>query len=195
MKHLINFTIFTISLFIIACTGDRAEKSKVEKSEANQIVKSDSPATKVNVSFNVNGINYVIDNMSNDSSFVMFYTEESDMNHDADLKINSIDKDKGLTIIIDGLQGKGKESMSGTVRFEDSSSLVTFKEGDLQINFTEGDLEIEDISKKSGRVKLKANGKCTVKKGNSFKDMKVDVPAQLNFDATFTNVKTSDYKK
>ncbi|MCB0663368.1 MAG: hypothetical protein KDC24_11555, partial [Saprospiraceae bacterium] len=84
---------------------------------------------------------------------------------------------------------------SGNVRFGETTSLVTFKKGDLLISFSEGELNIEEVSKATGLVKLNASGLCTIKKGNSFAGMKVDIPAQLEVTATINDVKTLNYKK
>ncbi|MCB0335724.1 MAG: hypothetical protein KDD62_05440 [Bdellovibrionales bacterium] len=200
MKHLASFTvIMACALFITACNGAKTETTNSdiqnEATEQNHTNSAQIQDTNGKVSLAVDGVNYVIDNVDAESSFLMFYSEGSSMGHDANLELVSGNNDKRLSVIIDGLQGKGKESLTGEVRFEETSSLVSFKEGELQINFTEGLLRIEEVSKKSGSVKLKASGKCTVKKGSSFKDMKVDVPAQLVMEATFANVKTSDFKK
>ncbi len=157
--------------------------------------KVEAQSITTNVIVKADGGSYSFNSISQEKSYLKFYTTDSDMNHDADFEIVSSNKEERLTVIIDGLDSKGKDNLSGNVRFSETTSLVTYKKGNLSISFTEGELNIEEVSKASGLVKLKANGLCTIKKGNSFADMEVDIPAQLEVTATISDVKTLNYKK
>lgn len=193
---------FAASLLFIACGGgnqekaatdkplDQAEQSQVANNSDNEVL-----SAKTNIIIQVDGESYSIDMINQEDSYLKFYSADSDMNHDADFEIVSGKKEERLTVIIDGLDGKGKDNISGNTRFGETASLATFKKGELSISFTEGELNVEEVSRASGMVKLKANGLCTLKKGNSFADMKVDVPAQLEVNATIKDVKTLTYKK
>lgn len=198
MKYLISITIVTISI-ILANGGTMFEGASNNILNKNVAVTPSeimgNPASEIKLLLTVDGVRYEMNTLNDKESYIMLYTKDSDMNHDANIEIVSVDKTKRLTVIIDGLQGKGKEFLSGKVKFEDNASLVSYKEGELQIHFTEGDFEIGEVSKTSGKIKLKAAGRCTIKKGNSFKDMRVDVPAQLEMEAIINDIKTSDYKK
>lgn len=191
-----------ISLFLLACGGENKGTSTTDltsgSSEQSKIEKS---SRKINTNANTiilikaGGESYSINSINQENSYLKFYSADSDMNHDADFEIVSSNKEERLTVIIDGLDGKGKDNLSGDVHFSETASLVTYKKGNLSISFTKGKLNVEEVSKASGLVKLKANGLCTIKKGNSFADMKVDIPAQLEVTTTISDVKTLNYKK
>lgn len=141
------------------------------------------------------GVDYSIDKINEKSSYLKFYSADSDMNHDADFELVSDDKSERLTVIIDGLDGKGKDILKGNVQLGSNSTLITYKKGDHSISFSEGELNIEEISKTSGVVRLKAKGLCTIKKGKSYANMKLDIPVELEVNAIIMDVKTLDYKK
>jgi hypothetical protein len=195
-----TFTFLAISLFLLSFGEknmentlsqdviDKTEQTLIDDNQGKEIINTI-------IQLKADGETYSINEVSQDDSYLKFYAAESDMNHDADFEIVSNGKAERLTVIIDGLDGKGKDNLSGSVRFGETTSLVTFKKGDLLISFTEGDLIVEEVSKATGVVKLKANGLCTIKKGKSYTGMKLDILAELEVNVTIGDVKTLDYKK
>ncbi len=174
-----TFVICTVTLFLVLVN---LATSKSTDADTKVLVKAD-------------GVDYSIDNINEKSSYLKFYSSNSDMNHDADFELVSDDKNERLTVIIDGLDGKGKDILKGNVQLGSNSTLITYKKGDLSISFSEGELNIEEISKTSGVVRLKAKGLCTIKKGKSYANMKLDIPVELEVNAIIMDVKTLDYKK
>lgn len=174
-----TFVICTVTLFLVLVN---LATSKSTDADTKVLVKAD-------------GVDYSIDNINEKSSYLKFYSSNSDMNHDADFELVSDDKNERLTVIIDGLDGKGKDILKGNVQLGSNSTLITYKKGDLSISFSEGELNIEEISKISGVVRLKAKGLCTIKKGKSYANMKLDIPVELEVNAIIMDVKTLDYKK
>ncbi|MEZ4951435.1 MAG: hypothetical protein R2879_04710 [Saprospiraceae bacterium] len=197
-----TFTFLAISLFLLSFgeknmestsfnrTVSRTENSSVERNSNKVLINTNNT-----ILLKVDGESYSINDVSQDDSYLKFYAAGSDMNHDADFEIVSNGKAERLTVIIDGLDGKGKDKLSGTVRFGETNSLVTFKKGDLLISFTEGELIVEEVAKATGLAKLKASGLCTIKKGKSYTGMKLDVPGELEVKVTLSDVKTLDYKR
>ncbi len=87
------------------------------------------------------------------------------MNHHADFELVSNDKNERLTIIIDRVvESNGRNTLKGNIQLDSNKTLIKYKTSDLSIKFTEGELNVEEVSKKTGVVKLKAKELCTLKK-------------------------------
>lgn len=145
------------------------------------------------VIFKVNG-NEISPKITSDKSELKFYTKESILNVDAACEIVSDDGNQHINIVIEGL-GKGLDELKGNVDVSQTHSLVEIKDGNTQYNFTEGTLEVIKFSKKTGKVKVKITGKCAIKTGKSYADMKIDIPAELSVDAVFSNIRTFNYTR
>lgn len=172
-------------------TADELEK-QLENTEGS-VSKTSQSTSKVTLS--ANGETYEINGINQRKSYLQFYTSESTILQDGNFRIASDKDEKSLTVIVDGLNAKGLDQISGTVRFEENNSLVLYKDGDLEIRFTSGDLVVNKMEKKSGKVEVSANGKCAIKVGKSYTDMQIDVPATLRVESQITDIKTLDYKR
>lgn len=133
--------------------------------------------------------------MKSKRCYLQFYTEESEIKHDGNFRIQSEDESESLTVVIDGFNAKGKNLIKGTTSIHKNNTTILYKKGLLEIRFINGELNVSEVSKDSGKVKLTAKGTCTIKEGKSYTDLKLDIPAELEVEAQISNVRTLNFKK
>ena len=184
-------TMYLAVILMLAVSCNNKQKDSSFAGDTNtQTDDNQSKANKSTVVFTVNG-SKISPKISDEKSELKFYTKETILNVDAACEIVS-NNNQHISIVIEGL-GKGQDELKGNVDVAQTHSVVEVKEGNTQYNFTEGTLQVIAFSKNTGKVKVKITGKCTVKTGKSYADMKVDVPAELEVDATFSNIRTFNY--
>lgn len=188
---------FVAVILLIGFQSCKSASTNEELTTENAVetIKSTPTLDKVKVELAINGENHSINDIDQKKSYLQFYTSDSEIKQDGNFRIASIEKDKSVTIVIDGLGMKGQDFISGKVKFEKNNSLALFKDGDTEIRFINGDLEIHEVDKKTGVVSVSASGKCTVKTGKSYRDMKIDIPATLTIEGKINDVKTLNFKK
>lgn len=193
-----TFALCACTIFFISCgkppTGDQLEE-QMNAITKEVTEKGASKSIHSKVTLDVGGESYVIDGINQDKSYLQFYTSESTILQDGNFRIASGKDEKSLTVIVDGLNAKGQDQISGTVRFEENNSLVLYTDGDLEIRFTTGDLVVKKMEKNSGKVEVTANGKCAIKVGKSYTDLQIDVPATLRVESQIEDIKTLDFKR
>src|SRR5690606_16979162 len=155
-------TFLTMSLYLLACGGEnkensdsnlvggRNEQSKIEKNSSKDII-----TTETIILMKVDGKTYSINSISQENSYLKFYSADSNINHNCDFETVCCNREERLTFIIVGVDGKEKDNLSGDVRLGETVSLATYKKGNLSISFTEGESNVEEVSAASGLVRLK----------------------------------------
>ncbi len=181
---------------MISCNKSGGGTSAVgENSSSNSATKVENQSATVNVIVKANGSTYSISDMDPKKSYLQFYTADSEIKQDGNFKIQSKDGSASMTVIIDGLNAKGADLIKGQTQIDKNNTVILYKKGDTEIRFVEGELMVSEVSKITGTVKVKASGTCTIKKGKSYTDLEIDIPAELNLEATISDIKTLNYKK
>lgn len=195
MKNVILSAVVIIMIYATACNNEGKKEGKPFADEANKtnVAETLTQKSQGTITINIDDTAYTFE-MSDDKSELMFYTKESILNVDAACKIQSADKKSRVNISVEGL-GKGKDEYKGNVSISKSHSLANFRKGETDYTFIEGDMEIQEFSKKTGKVKLKVTGTGTMRIGKSYKDMKLDVPAEMEINVTIPNVRTLNHTK
>ena len=192
----IKLSIVALTLiFATACNNESKNEDKTFAGGTNEgsTTNTEKQTNTSIVTLKVDGKAYTLE-MSEDDSELKFYTPESILNVDAACEIRSKDGNNSADIVIEGM-GKGKEQYQGSVSLTSTQSVATFTQGENKFSFTEGNIEIEEFSKNTGVVKLKVSGTGTMQKGNSYKDMKVDVSAEMEINIKISNIRTFNYTK
>lgn len=195
MKNIILSVIALMLIFATACNNDSQKKEKqfVDGADNTNLTETITQKNQGTITINIDGSTYTFE-MSDDKSELKFYTKESILNVDAACEIRNEDGNSSVDVIIEGM-GKGKDQYQGIVSLSNTQSLASFAQGDNKFTFIKGNIEIEEFSKNTGVVKLKVSGIGTMQKGNSYKDMKVDVPAEMNINLIISNIRTFNYTK
>lgn len=185
-------TITAITFITLATACNNPEKDPTFSGGTNtQTHNKQNKGSQNAAVFIVDG-NKISPAIADNKSELKFYTKETILNVDAACEIASDDGNQHINIVIEGL-GKGQDELKGNVDVAQTHSLVEIKDHNTQYNFTEGTLEVIEFSKKTGKVNVKITGKCAIKTGKSYTDMKIDIPAELNVAATFSNIRTFNY--
>lgn len=195
MKNVILSAVAIIMIYATACNNEGKKEGKPFADGANKtnVAETLTQNSQGTITINIDGTAYTFE-MSDDKSELKFYTKESILNVDAACEIRTKDGDSSVDVVIEGL-GKGKDQYQGIASLTNTQSVASFAQGGNKFTFTEGNIEIEDFSKNTGLVKLKVSGIGTMQKGNSYKDMKVDVPAEMTINVSISNIRTFDYTK
>lgn len=191
MNKISTLSVIAFITIATACNNNEQKDSSFAGSANTQAADSHSKATKNSAVLTING-NKISPKISDKKSELKFYSKETILNVDAACEIESDNERQHISIVIEGL-GKGLDELEGNVDVAQTHSVVTIIDGNTQYNFTEGTLKVIEFSKNTGRVKVKIAGKCVIKTGTSYADMKVDIPAELEVDATFANIRTFNY--
>jgi len=181
----------TFLALVVACNSNERNNSSFAGGENTQSADNQSTENENVLTFKVNG-DKISPKISDEKSELKFYTKETILNVDAACEIVSDNENQHISIIIEGL-GKGLDELKGSIDIAQTHSVVVIKDGDTQYNFTEGRLEVFEFSKNTGKVKVKIAGKCTIQTGKSYADMKIDIPAELEVYAVFSNIRTFNY--
>lgn len=192
MSKIKTITAIVFITIMTACSNPKKEQT-FSGGTNTQTNNNQNKENQNTVIFKVNG-NEISPKITSDKSELKFYTKETILNVDAACEIVSDDGNQHINIVIEGL-GKGQDELKGNVDVSQTHSLVEIKDGNTQYNFTEGTLEVIEFSKNTGKVKVKIAGKCAIKTGKSYADMKIDIPAELNVDAVFSNIRTFNYTR
>lgn len=195
MRSIILSVVALMLMFATACNNEPKKEGKpfADGTDKTNVTETSTQKNQGTISINVDGTAYSFA-MSEDKSELKFYTAESILNVDAACELRTEDGDSSVDIVIEGM-GKGKDQYQGTVSLTTTQSVASFVQGDNKFSFVEGNIEIEDFSKNTGLVKLKVLGTGTMQKGSSYKDMKVDVPAEMEINVTVSNIRAFDYTK
>lgn len=126
---------------------------------------------------------------------MMWFTPESGVNPMANVVFKS-DDFKISTMVnfkdFDAMQ----TNFRGQKKIEYGQPIVSFVADDVTYMFQEGTITINDFSRKTGKVKLKVEGKVNKSVWGKPDEMKTDVPATLIIDTyiPFANVDGTTYK-
>ena len=189
MKNRMIYFVAVLLISISACSNNVKNENKTLADLTNKMIVTEieSKKNKSTISIDIDGTTYTFD-MSENKSELKFYSEENKLNVDAACHIQNEDGTSSVDVVIEGM-GKGKDQYQGKVSLSNTQSLASFNQGDNKFSFVEGNLEIEDFSKTTGMVKLTVVGTGTMQKGNSYTDMKVDVPAKMEIDVSISDIR------
>lgn len=208
MKTIKIFTFLAISLLLLACGGKNKENSisKLSNNSTTEIgAEEDDDYTGDDenrsyklgkITFTAEGKTSTVDNFGLDPYTAMaWFTPESDVEPMASVVFKSVDFKRTLLLIFkdfDAMQTNfsGKKTLSGGL------PTVNFTDGENTYMFTEGELVVETFSRKTGKVKFKATGKCTRSVWGDPSAMKQNMPSTLEVDAfmPFSNVDGTTFK-
>ncbi|WP_416944021.1 hypothetical protein [Xanthomarina gelatinilytica] len=126
---------------------------------------------------------------------MMWFTPESDVDPMAGVVFKSDDFKTSSMVNFNDFDGM-QTNYNGQKPIKDGQSIVSFAVDDVTYIFSEGTITIDDFSRKTGKVKLKVDGKANKSVWGKPAEMKMDIPATLEIDAymPFSNVDGMTHK-
>ncbi len=194
MKKKSTIIFFALCLFLWACDSKNKENSsssstgnittEIGTEEDDYVGDDENRRYKLGeINFTIEGETITIDDFGIDPYTIMtWFTPESGIEPMASVvfkssgfKISSMVSFKDF----DAMQ----YSYQGQKTIENGMPIVSFVNDDVTYMFSAGEVSIEDFSRKTGKVKLRVEGKVhRVVLGNP-SEMKTDLPASLEIDA------------
>ncbi len=193
MKKISTIIFLLMSLFLFACGGEKkgnsssdsnANSSTEINTEDNDTGDNANRSYKLGkVIFTAEGGTREIEQFGIDPYTIMTWvTPKSGVEPTANVIFKSNDLQITSMVYIQDFDAM-QTNYNGQKTIKSGQPIVSFTAVDITYMFSEGTITVNDFSRKTGKVKLKVEGKCNKSVLSDPSAMKTDLPASLEIDA------------